>query len=155
MPIVWTELAHLVSNSIMIRWTDSKSREQMSRRSLVKAAPAVVIGVSSLGSSGGCGPELDKVLQIAFVVVELALVVGQLIKGELRITNPNDACRTYEVSLKLLRTLSGSDVQQASRYLMVCAGQTKEDLERFAGEHVLSAQMDGMTVMSPKFTVRT
>ena len=133
----------------------------VTRREFVQTSAGLFIfAAAPIRVSSGCDTAtIAAVLQVAFLIAEVARLVGELIKGDMRVDNPNTVCRTYDIAVRLAEVASGQTVMEPLEEKDICKGENNFSLDDWAlmakqaGEHQMSTVLDGQTFSSPSFGV--
>ncbi len=139
------------------------ARRGLTRREFVRnSAGLFLLSAVPLRAQQGCDAETAQtLLQVAFIVAQTAALIGEIIKGDMKIDNPNAVCRTYDIALQLSRLFgaSGESVMQNTVEKGICDREHAFPLDAWnlvpsqGGEHILETMMDGQLFTSDPFGV--
>lgn len=135
----------------------------LTRREFVRnSAGLFLLTAMPLRAQAGCdAATTDTVLKVAFLVAQTAALIGELIKGDMKVDNPNAVCRTYDIAIQLSRIFGGSDqsVVENTVEKSICDPEHAFPLDPWnlvpeqAGNHMLTTLMDGQMFSSDPFGV--
>lgn len=136
---------------------NGSERILVSRRGLLKAGGGILIA-SALPAA--CGPgQAEEAAQVIFALVQAALLINEILKGSVKIDDPNTECRFYEILIKLTHLGTSEVVSANNNTIQICNGSQSHDLEKWnlqsskEGDHQLSTVLDGRTFKSQAFRI--
>ncbi len=110
-----------------------------------------------LAGSAGCD-DPDELAQIIFLIAQVALLVGEIIEGDVKITSPNTVCRTYGIAMSLNNVINGAQME-SEQSVQLCKGDNMQPLNQWAltpqqqGQHTIQSMFDGQMFSSSPFVV--
>ena len=115
-----------------------------------------------LASSAGCYEDgsvnPEELSQIIFLIAQVALLVGEIIEGDVKITSPNAVCRTYGIAMSLNNVINGAQME-SEQTVQICEGDNMQPLNQWAltpqqqGQHNIQSMFDGQLFSSSPFDV--
>lgn len=122
-------------------------------------ASFVLLSAPLLAGAEGCtAEEVQTAAQIIFLVAQVALLVGEIIEGDVKITSPNAVCRTYDIAMSLVNAIGGAQMD-STQSVRLCEGDNMQPLNQWAltpqqrGQHTIQSMFDGELFTSSPFDV--